>query len=377
MKMQISIKENNIKEVLVMGNISSRDEIDSLIRELNEGECEKVHITFFDANMIHVDIVEKLNCLYEKALCNIYIFKRYLYSYLYNLGIRAKYIGNKLLNRCYGEYENTEKLKEDEVRDFLEDINNAYGYDYRGYQIQSIVRRINISMIRSNIKSLSEFRKAVNSDSNILEQLFLDFSINTTEFFRDPEVFKVLREQVLPKLNTFNHIKIWCVGCSIGKEPYSLAIMLHELGLLNKTQIYATDINPYVIEEGKNGLFTKRDLEKEIVNYNSAQGEKNFLDYFDVKDQYIKIKSFLKEKILFFSHSLISNGNLNEFTLILCRNVLIYFTPELQGQVLENFYDSLDRNGFLVLGKSEGLMLNGGERYFKDYMEREKIFIVK
>lgn len=377
MKLEISLKENKTKVILIRGEITSKEEVAILLRELNEEQVETYKISFFHANMVPDSIVERLIYLYKNDLCLISVYKKYLYSYLYSLGIKGKYVGNKSLNKSHELGKVIEEFQEEDIRNFLLKVYEVYGYDYTGYQIQSIMRRVNISMIKSSMHSFKEFQRLVLEDATMFEQLFLDFSINTTEFFRDPEVFTALRENILPKLDAFNHIKIWCVGCSIGKEPYSLAIMLHELGLLHKTQIYATDINPYVIEEGKNGLFSKRDLEKEILNYREAKGEQDLLHYFEEEEEFIKVKSFLKEKILFFSHSLISSGSLNEFTLILCRNVLIYFTPELQGKVLENFYNSLDKEGFLVLGKSEGLMLNGGDKYFKEYLDKEKIFTVK
>lgn len=377
MKLEISLKENETKVILIRGEITSKEEVALLLKELNEVKIKTYNITFFHANIVPVNIVERLYYLYKHNLCTVSIFKKYLYSYLYSLGIKGKYVGNKSLSKSHELGKVIEEFQEEDIRNFLMKVYKVYGYDYTGYQIQSIMRRVNISMIKSSIHNFKEFERLVIEDAAMFEQLFLDFSINTTEFFRDPEVFNAIRESILPKLDSFNHIKIWCVGCSIGKEPYSLAIMLHELGLLHKTQIYATDINPYVIEEGKNGLFSKRDLEKEILNYRESKGEQDLLHYFEEEEEFIKVKSFLKEKILFFSHSLISSGSLNEFTLILCRNVLIYFTPELQGKVLENFYNSLDKEGFLVLGKSEGLMLNGGDKYFKEYLDKEKIFTVK
>ena len=187
-------------------------------------------------------------------------------------------------------------------------------------------------------------------------------------------MFALIKTKILPYLNSYNHIKIWCAGCSNGKEVYSLAIMLKEAGILNKTQIYATDINPYVIEEAKNGMYSTVTLDKDISNYRNAQGEKSFIQYFDINKSYIKVKEELKKNILFFQHSLLSNGTLNEFNLILCRNVFIYFNDSLQERMLKNFYNSLDNNGFLVLGKSEGIQRNNGEKYFCKYDEILKIY---
>jgi chemotaxis protein methyltransferase CheR len=149
--------------------------------------------------------------------------------------------------------------------------------------------------------------------------------------------------------------------------------MLKEAGMLEKTQIYATDINPYVVEEAKNGMYPLGTLDKDIANYRNALGENSFVQYFDINRSYIKVKDELKKNILFFQHSLLSKGTLNEFNLIMCRNVFIYFNDSLQEKVLKSFYNSLDNNGFLVLGKSEGILKNGGQKYFSVYDEKNKI----
>lgn len=377
MNINTYIDTNMIKHVSVNGEITSREEINSLLNHLDDCGAREFSVTFFDANILHSDIIEKLHNMKKAKRCRIYVFKRYLYSYLYNLGIKCNYINNKSLEMGKGLKPIEDIPTMEDVAAFLNDIYSVYGYDYKNYQIDSIMRRIKISMLKENIGRFSEFRRAVLEDVNIFEQLFLDLSINTTEFFRDPEVFLVMRNKLLPYLDSYMHIKIWCVGCSNGKEPYSLAILLNELGLLHKTHIYATDINPYIIEEAKNGLFSIGDIDKNIINYKMAGGRGNFIDYFDLKESYIKIKSYLSKNILFFQHSLTGSGSLNEFQLILCRNVLIYFNHDLQNKVIENFYNSLDRSGFLILGKSEGMMLNGGEYYFKRYMDKEKIYKVR
>jgi len=159
------------------------------------------------------------------------------------------------------DFESKEKLSSqtfepEKVEKFLWDIYDKYGFDFTEYRKDSIIRRIKISMLRYCMTNFDEFSHLALTDQDVFEQLFLDFSINTTNFFRDPEVFMFLREKVLLFLDSYSHIRIWCVGCSNGKEPYSLAIILKELGMLHKVQIYATDINPYVIEEAKNGLYS-------------------------------------------------------------------------------------------------------------------------
>ncbi|OOM10468.1 CheR family methyltransferase [Clostridium saccharobutylicum] len=362
--------------IVVVGEFEESKHEEQLMELLNLLQKQSFYITFLEANIVPCNIVEKLFILQEDGRCTIFVLERYLYSYLQNLGIKCKYTEahwcfNKLENKLPNE---KQTLNKEDVYIFLNELNNVYGYDYTEYQIDSISRRINVAMIKEGISDFALFKHQVLNNQKLFHNLFLDFSINTTEFFRDPEVFALLKNKILPYLDSYNHIKIWCAGCSTGKEVYSLAIMLEEAGMLSKTQIYATDLNPYVIEEGKNGMYSTATLDKDINNYRNAQGEKSFIQYFDITKGYIKVKSELMKNILFFHHSLLSNGTLNEFNLILCRNVFIYFNDGLQEKILRNFYNSLDNNGFLVLGKSEGIQRNNGEKYFCKYDEKLKVY---
>jgi chemotaxis protein methyltransferase CheR len=375
MNLSIQVDADNIKHVSVRGECVLKKEADSLIKVMQESNFTGISVTFTDANIIHRDLVNELSTMQGLKNFKVYVLKRNLFSYLHSIGIKCRYIFEKSLLRreaCSKDLAMPVDLAV--IKHFLSNINAIYGYDYSAYEIQSVVRRIKVAMLRGNFLTFNEFEKAVLEDVDVFENLFLDLSINTTEFFRDPEVFRIVRNRILPYLASYNHIKIWCVGCSNGKEAYSLAILLKELGLLDKTQIYATDINPYIIEEAKNGIYSINTIESDIINYRRSGGKSNFVDYFHLKESYMEIRDDLRSNILFFQHSLIGSGSLNEFSLILCRNVMIYFNPQLQKRVLENFYNSLDRCGFLVLGRSEGLLLNGGEKYFESYMDKEKIY---
>jgi len=247
------------------------------------------------------------------------------------------------------------KINETELKHFLADLNEHYGYDYRHYSVQSAIRRITRVMTDHHIYSFRRFGELVLQDQDLFENLFLECSINVTEFFRNPLTFLAMRERVLTYLDSFPHIKIWSAGCSTGQEAISLTILLDELGILHKTQIYASDINPFVVEEAQNGLYSMEMIENSRSNYLLSGGTRDFDSYFTIKDGYARIKDHLKDKILFFQHSLLNKGAFNEFHLILCRNVLIYFDQDLQGSVLDLFFRSLDMNGFLVLGESESI----------------------
>lgn len=245
------------------------------------------------------------------------------------------------------------ELTDRELQLFLIAINDKYGYNYQRYEKESIKRRIKHGMQDMGIHSFIRFKELVLTDEDMFEFLFLEFSINVTELFRDPEIYRTIRTEILPYLASFPHIKVWSAGCSTGMEPFSLAITLEEQGLLKKTQLYASDINPYVIEEAKNGLITGESLEKANPKYIAAGGSSKLSAYFEHKSGICELNPAILGKILFFQHSLLNQGSFHEFQLILCRNVLIYFDKELQMQVLNLFARSLDLNGFLVLGKNE------------------------
>jgi chemotaxis protein methyltransferase CheR len=246
-------------------------------------------------------------------------------------------------------------IEEMELKLFLDRLNDNYGYDYRHYSTQSAIRRISRVMADHHIYSFRRFEELILQDRDLFENLFLECSINVTEFFRNPDTYKTIREKVLTYLDSFPHIKIWSAGCSTGQEAVSLAILLDELGILHKSQIYASDINPYVVEEAQNAIYSAESVRSSADNYKLAGGKVDFENYFDIKDGYAQLKSNILERILYFQHSLLNIGAFNEFHLILCRNVLIYFDQTLQNTVLELFFRSLDMNGFLVLGESESI----------------------
>ncbi len=371
-----SIKDK-VKHIKVSGELYEKEEITQLIEILNAIEDGELQITFVDASILPVQVIQKLIIIQKLRKCNVYVVKPYLYSYMYKLGIQCRLI-NKKADRQQNDLIkirfSTLELDKLEIADFLKKINSKYGYDYTDYQIDSITRRIKISMLRENEINFYKFQEKVLEDYRIFEQLFLDFSINTTKFFRDPEVFAALKDKVFPHLSIYPHIRIWCVGCSTGEEPYSLAILLKEAGLLDKTQIYATDINPYVIEEAKNGLYSIRNIEEGIRNYRRASGTAMLTNYFKLEEQYVKVNEDLKKNILFFQHSLLSNAVISEVQLILCRNVLMYFNPSLQKNVIKDLYKSLDKCGFLVLEKSGAMIQNNGYEYFNKYDDLNKIY---
>jgi chemotaxis protein methyltransferase CheR len=240
-----------------------------------------------------------------------------------------------------------------ELAQFLQAIYETYGYDYRQYSPGSLQRLLRKEMHEQGIYRFSHFREHILSNPEAFERLFLEFSVNVTHFFRKPSVFEKIRTEIIPYLRSYPHIKIWSAACSTGEEPYSLAILLAEEGLLHKSHIYATDINPYMVEIARNGYFSKQDFEDNQSTYQQSGGKGQFSDWFEDLGLCLRIRPELLKPMLFFSHSLVNTGILNEFNLILCRNVLIYFQPELQQHVMTLLYNSCVPNGFVVLGETE------------------------
>ncbi len=257
---------------------------------------------------------------------------------------------------------------------FLEDIHAVCGYDFRNYQKTSIIRRIKNFMLVEDIPSLHQCQEELFEEPQRIEELLTDVTVNVTQFFRDPEELKIVKDEIFPQLNRYSHIKIWCAGCSSGEEAYSLAIILQELNMLEKTLIYATDLDENMTQQARNGLFSARDIKENEANYRKAGGEHSFKDAINLQGSFFQIKSSLKEKILFFRHSLTNPGIINEFHLILCRNVMIYFNIELQSHVLKLFENSLSEEGFLMLGKNESIMPPSWKKKFKRYQRNKALF---
>lgn len=261
-----------------------------------------------------------------------------------------------------------------EIRLFLEAIYLKYGYDFRDYSKGHIKRRILNRLYLSGLSSISEMQNRVIYDKSFFNTILHDFSINVTEMFRDPSFYRAIRENVIPVLKTYPFIKIWHAGCSTGEEVYSMAILLKEEGLLNKTQIYATDFNEIVLQKAKEGIYSVENIKDYTYNYHQSGGNEIFLNYYTVKYNSVIFDESLKKKIIFADHNLVTDGVFGEMNLIICRNVLIYFNKELQNHVIKLFYDSLCNGGILGLGSKESLRFSEYDDKFETYVEEEKIY---
>ncbi len=247
---------------------------------------------------------------------------------------------------------------------FLEALFNQYGYDFRNYQRDSLTRRIKHLMRQFRLDSFAEFQRGVLCDAALFERLCAELSVGVTGFFRHPEQFRLMREEILPYLASFPVIKVWSAGCATGEEAYSLVILLEELGLLARAHLFATDINHYLLELAKSGLFPLETLAANRDNYLASGGKALFDRHVAPAGRFLKAREELRQTILFHRHSLAEEGSFNEFELIVCRNVMIYFNGDLQRKVLQRFARSLHADGFLVLGPQDGLNLVAVEQGF-------------
>nr|WP_202409457.1 protein-glutamate O-methyltransferase CheR [Hufsiella arboris] len=255
----------------------------------------------------------------------------------------------------------------------LNDVFELYGYDFTEYSKASIKRRINRLFTLDKFPSFAELRYKVINDPNYLKRFIEEITVNVTEMFRDPSFYRVLREEVLPALGTYPFIRIWHAGCSTGEEVYSMAILLKEANLYHKSLLYATDINPSVVEKARNGIFPMGMMKQYSENYIASGGKKDFSSYYSANYDLAKFDESLKQKMIFATHNLVSDSSFNEFQLIICRNVLIYFDRNLQTTVFDLFNESLENLGFLALGSKESIRFSPIAKNFKQ-IQREKIW---
>lgn len=265
-------------------------------------------------------------------------------------------------------------LEKVEIELLLQGLYSWYGYDYRNYAYNSIKRRIWHRVHLEKLNSITALLEKILHDSTCMQRLIADFSINVTEMFRDPQFFLAFREHVVPVLRTYPSIKIWHAGCSSGEEVYSMAILLHEEGLLDKAKIYATDINTQVLTLAKFGIFPLVYMKKYTSNYIKAGGTTAFSNYYTVSHQGVKFHDYLKKNMVFAQHNLATDESFNEFNVILCRNVLIYFNSMLQEKAHDLFYNSLGMFGILGLGDKETIAYTNRADYYEELCSNEKLY---
>jgi len=222
--------------------------------------------------------------------------------------------------------------------------------------------------------TISELQSRVVHESAAFSELLQYLTIPVTEMFRDPTYYAALREQVLPVLSTYPSLKIWVAGCSTGEEVYSLAILLKEEGLLERSMIYATDINPQSLEKARKGVFPLENMRAYTANYQAAGGRRAFSDYYTAAYNAALFDRSLCENVTFADHSLATDTVFAETQLISCRNVMIYFKKKLQDRALGLFHESLCHRGFLGLGSKESIDFSSYAQRFEPAVKRERLF---
>lgn len=265
-------------------------------------------------------------------------------------------------------------LSTKEVNTLLNAVFEKYGYDFRDYSKSSIIRQLNRFMSRKHFENLYELQYYLQKNEAVFADFLEAVTINVTEMFRDPSFYKSMRENIIPELKSYPFIKIWHAGCSTGEEVYSMAITLHEEGILQRCKIYGTDINPRVIKEAYQGIFSLQPMKEYTANYRAAGGKGQFSDYYTAKYDKVIFDSFLRENISLSVHNLVTDQRFNDFNLIVCRNVLIYFDKKLQDHVIRLFTDSLTMFGYLALGIKESLLFAGDKEKYEVIDSANKIF---
>ncbi len=266
------------------------------------------------------------------------------------------------------------QVEEIEMKLLTEAIFLRHGYDFRSYSEASFKRRIRQLMIKFSIPNVGQLLHKFLHEPNFFNSILPELTVGTSEMFRDPSFYKALREHVLPVLKTYPAFKIWHAGCSTGEEVYSLAIMLREEGLSQKSVLYATDINHMAIKAAKDGIYPLESIPNFTANYQAAQGQGSFSDYYNVAYGAARIDPSLRQNIVFFEHNLVTDSVFSEIHLILCRNVLIYFKRDLQSRVLDLFSNSLVYKGFLGLGSKETVGFLAGGSAYEPVVEKERIY---
>ena len=261
-----------------------------------------------------------------------------------------------------------------EQRLLLDAIYHHYHYDFRAYAQASLKRRLQSALSHFGCKTLSQLQDRVLHEPPVFTELLQFLTVQVSDMFRDPSYFLALRREVVPILRTYPSTKVWVAGCSTGEEVYSLAILLHEEGLLDRALIYATDINPHALRTAEQGVY---DLERAATftrNHAQAGGRSSLSDYYTARYGRVVFDKALREHMVFSDHSLATDSVFAEVHLVSCRNVLIYFERELQNRALRLFHDALVHRGFMGLGSRESVRFSAQADGFDDFVLEDRIY---
>jgi chemotaxis protein methyltransferase CheR len=267
-----------------------------------------------------------------------------------------------------------EAVEQIELALLLEGIFQRWGYDFRGYARASVLRRVGDFMRRQGVARVSDLTARILHDEAFFQALLPQFSVPVTEMFRDPDVYLALRRDVVPYLRTYPFIKVWHAGCASGEEVHSLAILLEEEGLYDRSTIYATDLNEAALERARRGTYPLAGMRDHSENYLLAGGRGSLSDWYQAGHERVVFDARLRRNVTFARHNLATDHVFSEVHLVLCRNVLIYFDRGLQDRVVGLLADSLVHDGFLCLGSKESLLFSGRREAFDEFDAPHRIF---
>ena len=267
-----------------------------------------------------------------------------------------------------------DEVEQLEIELLLEGVYRRYGFDFREYAPASLKRRLWRRMTAEHVDTISQLQDRLLHDPQCMERLLLDLSVNVTAMFRDPTFYAAFREKVAPMLHTYPFTRVWVAGCSTGEEVYSLAILMQEEGLYDRARIYATDINEAVLDTARAGVFKLDRMQQYTQNYIKAGGKRDFSEYYVAAYDGARFSRSLTENVVFAQHNLVTDHAFNEFNVILCRNVMIYFDKALQTRVHRLFYDSLEPFGVLCLGHKESVAFTPHAADYEVVDQAERIY---
>jgi len=256
----------------------------------------------------------------------------------------------------------------------LEAVRRIRGFDFRDYAKASLRRRVANQLTAEGVTTSTALLDRVVHDGGAMDRLLFGLSVNVSAMFRDPGFFRALRNDVIPLLRTYPFVRVWQAGCSMGEEVYSLAIVLEEEGLLDRCRIYATDISDAILEKAQKGIFPLDLMQKYTQNYQQAGGTRSFSEYYTAAYEHAIFRPSLRDHVVFARHNLVTDGPFNEFNLILCRNVMIYFNRPLQDRVHALLRDSLATFGVLGLGAKESLSLSPEAAAFEELPAGHRLY---
>jgi len=257
---------------------------------------------------------------------------------------------------------------------FAEGIFEAYGFDFRKYSRPSFRRRIWRRVELEGLTSITGLLERVLHDPPAMQRLLADLSVNVSAMFRDPAFFRVFRAKVVPLLRTYPFLRVWNAGCATGEETMSVAILLKEAGLYDRTRIYATDMDDATLDQAKSRTYPIAKMREYTENYIEAGGTRSFSEYYVADGNQVVFQPSLAENVVFAQHNLVTDRSFNEFHVIMCRNVMIYFNRELQEQVHKLLYESLTHFGVLGLGSRESIAFSGHREEYEELDESVRLY---